>query len=517
MADVGCGLGASTRILAETYPASTVRGFDSHPESIELARKAAAEAGLADRCDFAVARAQDFPGSGYGLVATFDCLHDMGDPVGAARHIRSALADDGVWLIVEPYAGESIAENLNPVGRLYYSFSTFLCVPHAISEGADDALGNQAGEAPIAAVVRRPGSARSAGRPRHRSTSSTKRGRDDGSAPPRRAGRGGHRRLVRARRPVRDRAARRGRRGGAHRPPRGPAAAAGRHHRRDRPDRRHRPVSPGRTPALRPPGEDEMAGILLVHGAWHGTWCWERFAERLAAAGHDVRTARLRGHDGDQYGPKPAGSPRRIWYRVRDYVQDVTEATSRFPEPPVVVGHSLGGLVVAKYLERGRSGGAVLLAPIPQAGSLGAIIRLASRHPLVIARANLTLRLRPFVTDPTLVRELFFTAETPRPLVEDVWRRLQDESYLAFLDTLMVRAQPGRIRVPVLIMGAEHDRFFTAAELRRTAAAYGIQAEMVAGIGHDMMLDRGWQQVADRIDTWIRDSVVIRPDVLRGG
>jgi SAM-dependent methyltransferase len=154
VADVGCGLGASTRILAEAYPASTVRGFDSHPESIELARKATPDAGL---CDFAVARAQDFPGTGYGLVATFDCLHDMGDPVGAARHIRSTLSEDGIWLIVEPYAGETTADNLNPVGRLYYALSTFLCVPHAISEGADDALGNQAGEAPIAAVVRAAG------------------------------------------------------------------------------------------------------------------------------------------------------------------------------------------------------------------------------------------------------------------------------------------------------------------------------------------------------------------------
>jgi ubiquinone/menaquinone biosynthesis C-methylase UbiE len=153
VADVGCGLGPSTRILADNYPASTVRGFDPHPASIELARKAAAEAGLADRCDFAVARAQDFPGTGYGLVTTFDCLHDMGDPVGAARHIRAALAEDGVWLIVEPFAEGSVAENLNPVGRVYYSFSTFLCVPHAISEGADDALGNQAGEAPIRSVV----------------------------------------------------------------------------------------------------------------------------------------------------------------------------------------------------------------------------------------------------------------------------------------------------------------------------------------------------------------------------
>jgi SAM-dependent methyltransferase len=150
VADVGCGLGASTRILADTYRSSTVRGFDPHPESVRLAREAAAEAGLAARCDFAVAGGQDFPGRNYGLVATFDCLHDMGDPLSAARHIRDSLADRGVWLIVEPNAGADVTDNLHPVGRMYYAFSTFLCVPHAVSEGGGErALGNQAGEAPI--------------------------------------------------------------------------------------------------------------------------------------------------------------------------------------------------------------------------------------------------------------------------------------------------------------------------------------------------------------------------------
>ena len=146
VADVGCGLGASTRILAKTYPASTVTGFEPHPESVELARRGGPGT-------YTLASAQDFPGTGYGLVTTFDCLHDMGDPAGAARHIREALADDGVWLIVEPYAGATVADNVNPVGRVYYSFSTFLCVPHAVAEGAADALGNQAGEAPIRSIV----------------------------------------------------------------------------------------------------------------------------------------------------------------------------------------------------------------------------------------------------------------------------------------------------------------------------------------------------------------------------
>jgi SAM-dependent methyltransferase len=153
VADVGCGLGSSTRIIAATYPGSTVIGYDNHAGSIELAAKQTADEGLSDRVQFAVAAAADFPGRDLGLVTTFDCLHDMGDPVAAARHIRDTLAADGVWMIVEPYAGDAVAHNLNPIGRLYYSLSTFLCVPHALAEGAPEPLGNQAGEQPIARVV----------------------------------------------------------------------------------------------------------------------------------------------------------------------------------------------------------------------------------------------------------------------------------------------------------------------------------------------------------------------------
>jgi SAM-dependent methyltransferase len=154
VADVGCGLGTSSRLIAQAYPGAVVTGFDYHDESIRLARKAAAEAGLTDRVSFEVAPADRFPGTGYDLIATFDCLHDMGDPVGAARHIRSALAEDGTWLLVEPYAEDNTADNLNPVGRVYYNFSTMLCVPHAVSQGAGEAaLGNQAGEPTIRAIA----------------------------------------------------------------------------------------------------------------------------------------------------------------------------------------------------------------------------------------------------------------------------------------------------------------------------------------------------------------------------
>jgi ubiquinone/menaquinone biosynthesis C-methylase UbiE len=153
VADVGCGLGASTILMATEFPHTRLSGFDYHDQSIDLARKRAAEAGVGDRATFDVASAQNFPGTGYDLVTTFDCLHDMGDPLAAARHIRQALAPDGTWMIVEPFAHDAVADNLNPIGRVYYSASSFLCVPNALSQSGGYSLGAQAGEAAIRQLV----------------------------------------------------------------------------------------------------------------------------------------------------------------------------------------------------------------------------------------------------------------------------------------------------------------------------------------------------------------------------
>ncbi|MGH3149633.1 MAG: class I SAM-dependent methyltransferase [Streptosporangiaceae bacterium] len=153
IADVGCGLGASTVLMAQAYPDSRLLGSDYHDGSVELARKRAAEAGVSERVGFEVASAQTFSGQGYDLVTTFDCLHDMGDPAAAARHIRQALAPDGTWLIVEPMAGDTVQDNLNPVGRVYYGFSTLLCLPNARSQAGGTELGAQAGQAAIRDVV----------------------------------------------------------------------------------------------------------------------------------------------------------------------------------------------------------------------------------------------------------------------------------------------------------------------------------------------------------------------------
>jgi SAM-dependent methyltransferase len=153
VADVGCGHGASTVLMAQAFPASRFHGFDYYDDALEIARERAREAGVAGSVEFATAPAASYSGDGYDLVTMFDCLHDMGDPVGAARHVRSTLAPDGSWMIVEPRAGDRVEENLNPVGRAYYGFSTLLCTPSSLSQEVGLALGAQAGEARIREVV----------------------------------------------------------------------------------------------------------------------------------------------------------------------------------------------------------------------------------------------------------------------------------------------------------------------------------------------------------------------------
>jgi SAM-dependent methyltransferase len=157
VADVGCGLGTSTILMAQAYPKSTFSGFDYHPESIEMAREAAKKAGVSGRVNFEVAKAKDYPGREYDFVAFFDCLHDMGDPVGAARHVRETLAPGGAWMIVEPFANDKLEDNLNPIGRIFYAASTMLCTPASLSQEVGLGLGAQAGEGRLANVLRSAG------------------------------------------------------------------------------------------------------------------------------------------------------------------------------------------------------------------------------------------------------------------------------------------------------------------------------------------------------------------------
>ena len=153
VADIGCGLGSSTILMAKEYPNSKLHGFDYHEQSIDLARANAAREGLGDRITFEVASAKAFPGKDYDFVAFFDCLHDMGDPAGVARYVLSTLKPDGTWMIVEPFAEDATEANHNPVGRLFYSASTMLCVPASLAQEVGTALGAQAGEQRLREVV----------------------------------------------------------------------------------------------------------------------------------------------------------------------------------------------------------------------------------------------------------------------------------------------------------------------------------------------------------------------------
>jgi 2-polyprenyl-3-methyl-5-hydroxy-6-metoxy-1,4-benzoquinol methylase len=157
VADVGCGLGASTVIMAQAFERSTFAGFDIHQPSIEAARDAASKAGVNQRAKFAVASAKDLPGEGYDLVCLFDALHDMGDPVGAARRIRQAMAPDGTLMLVEPNAGDALEDNLNPIGRTFYGLSTVICTPGSLSQEVGLGLGAQAGERRLAEVLHEAG------------------------------------------------------------------------------------------------------------------------------------------------------------------------------------------------------------------------------------------------------------------------------------------------------------------------------------------------------------------------
>ena len=160
VADVGCGLGTSTILMAQAYPKSTFVGFDYHDGSIKMAKEAAAKAGVGDRVKFEVAKAKDYPGKGFEFVAFFDCLHDMGDPEGAAKHVKESMTPDGTWMIVEPFAHDKLEDNLNPIGRVYFAASTMLCTPASLSQEVGLALGAQAGEGRLSKILKAAGFSR---------------------------------------------------------------------------------------------------------------------------------------------------------------------------------------------------------------------------------------------------------------------------------------------------------------------------------------------------------------------
>lgn len=250
-----------------------------------------------------------------------------------------------------------------------------------------------------------------------------------------------------------------------------------------------------------PEGAPRPTPILFVHGAWHAAWCWDEFfLPYFAQHGYAAHALSLRGHGGS------ANRERLRWLRAADYVADVAQVAAQLPAPPVIVGHSMGGYVTQKYLERQPAPAAVLLASVPTSGVLGATLRIAARHPLILLKVNVTLSLYPLISSPELVREAFFSADMPAERVHGYFKRMQDESYRNFLDMLFLNLpRPERVRTPLLVLGAGADRIFTPAEVEATGRAYRAPTRLFPGVAHDLMLEAGWQAVADHILAWLRE------------
>ena len=241
--------------------------------------------------------------------------------------------------------------------------------------------------------------------------------------------------------------------------------------------------------------------LLFVHGAWHGSWCWkEHFLPYFAQHGYASYALDLRGHGTSE------GGKRLRWTRIASYVADIEQVTRQLDRPPVLIGHSMGGLVVQKYIETHNAPAAVLLASVPPSGTLRTTLSIARRHPLSFFKANATLKLYPIVGTPALTREAFFPADMPGEEVQRYFTLIQDESYRAFLDMMVFSLpRPKRVKTPLLVLGAERDTIFTPGEVRATARAYHTEATIFPRMAHDMMIGDGWQDVADHIAGWLNE------------
>ena len=239
--------------------------------------------------------------------------------------------------------------------------------------------------------------------------------------------------------------------------------------------------------------------LLFVHGAWHAAWCWdENFLSYFADRGYHALALSFRGH-----GDSPTNKPLRAC-SVADYVEDVSSVAARLPTAPVVIGHSMGGLIVQKYLESHSAPAGVLMTSIPPRGNLGNALRWMLQRPSHFVKMTLTREALPYINTPQLARERFFSSHTPEADVRKYAARLQEDSSRIGIDCLLLRLpRPKRVTTPLLVLGAEEDTAHTRNEILATARAYGTEAEFFPRMGHNMMLEPGWAAVAERIDTWL--------------
>ncbi|AGB26033.1 lysophospholipase [Mycobacterium sp. JS623] len=245
------------------------------------------------------------------------------------------------------------------------------------------------------------------------------------------------------------------------------------------------------------------APLLFVHGAWHAAWCWnEHFLDFFSSKGYHAVALSLRGH-GSSSAPRPLRA-----CSIADFVNDVSCVADSLPSRPVVIGHSMGGLIVQKYLESHEAPAAVLMASMPPNGYLGSAVRWMKRHPWHFAKMIITGKSLSCVNTPELARERFFCAHTPDAHVLAYAARLQEASARAGVDGLFVLPRPKRVTTKLLVLGAGDDGAVTRREVLATARAYRSRAEFFPHMGHDMMLEPGWAAVANRIHGWLETQAL---------
>ena len=251
-----------------------------------------------------------------------------------------------------------------------------------------------------------------------------------------------------------------------------------------------------------PSGNTHPTPLLFIHGTLHGAWCWDvHFLDYFAQHGYAAHAVNLRGHGNSE------GREKLRWTRIADYVEDVANAVQQLPGSPILIGHSMGGFIIQKYLEKHAAPGAVLLSSPSPAGLLPAALKNARRHPLIFARVNLTLSLFPLVATPQLAREAFFSEEIPEDQLVAYWRQMQDDSYMAYLDMVALDLpQPAKVKTPLLVLGAGWDNMLKPSEIEATARAYNTQSEIIPDVAHNSMLEPRWQAVAERILAWLKQQ-----------
>ena len=239
--------------------------------------------------------------------------------------------------------------------------------------------------------------------------------------------------------------------------------------------------------------------LLFIHGTLHTASCWDaHFLDYFAQHGFAAHALNLRGHGNSE------GREKLRWTRIADFVEDVENAVRQLPNPPILIGHSMGGFIIQKYLEDHDAPAAVLLSSASPAGLLPTAIRTARRQPWVFAKVNLTMSLLPMIATPRLVGEAFFSSDLPDEQLLEYWKQTQDDSFMAFLDMVALDLpKPEKVKTPLLVLGVARDNMIAPREIEATAKAYNTQAEIIPDVAHNSMLEQGWQSVADRILAWL--------------